>query len=942
MVFSTIQIVSLVLHGRLTDDRFWFHFNFNDISSGIGFFGWKSALLIPTMVLVYFFLFRSSKWIYDSKFITKFHRILLLSISFVFLLLTGFLEFSKLGNFTTSKNDLAKSLIELGFPEGKYVYPDQLEARSGKNVVVLYLESMELAYFHEKLVHLIPNLKDLSASWNFKVMTPGVGSDWSAASFYTGMYGLPAFFSLGSGGNSIFQNTRSINITGTGHVYEAAGYERKFLLGNKEFAGLEDMLKASRFMVKSENDFTTKYDAVSWGMNDIDLFSEAKKELQDLNNSSKPYVLHLATIGSHGPNGFFDPRVNNIPEIRGKTKLHKMVSATDYLVGDLVSFMSQEGYLKNTVVYIMPDHLLMGRNRTIENLGPRNLFFLSNQPLNSKDTVHQIDLPQLMLEGAGIKHNATFLSNITPKNGMNKFLLGKKRTIQALNESAVKNENLADGFELDKRGKFVTLKTSLFENKFEFPTSESVVLCLDLDHKFRIRGSRFLTLYMAFHEQNDDHFPRLIIDSKENKFFSSLHYGSQKIVTKKGENKIVYTAEDVGLVREWPYSPAFYELPKHPQYHSTEKQLLVTSSGPGDPQILTPSHISFDGSSLPLNEFGLYLVGLDGRIEYYDPENENDMYNLTRVVNVPNGFQCLMVHGNGRGSYNQSLSKHGLVKLSNLGYNMAYIAYPYKTSISEHVASQTLSFSLDLKEQFTVPHGYIENWASDPTRFIAHAGGSIDGIPYTNSLEAMDRAYQNGLRMFELDIIQTVDHYFVASHDWTKWNDMTGFKGSGPVRKDVFLANSILGKYTPLDMKGINKWFSDHPDAILVTDKINDPKAFAKVFHYPERLIMELFTLDAIRQAQSEPQIEPMASQNIIQQLGPTALSYLQNNQIKRVAVSRDFFRNAAGLCKQLAMNDIQIYIYGLNKKDQRNEAYVMHNDLPIAYGMYVEDWKLN
>ena len=582
-----------------------------------------------------------------------------------------------------------------------------------------------------------------------------------------------------------------------------------------------------------------------------------------------------------------------------------------------------------------------GGARTIENLGGlRNLFLLSNEQQNSKDTIHQIDLPQVMLDGAGIKHNATFLSTIVPERDINKFLLDKKRSIQRLNEGAVKNANLASGFELVKQGKFVILKTPLFENKFEFPEKDSDVLCVDLDHKFRIRSSRHLTLFEAFHGQDNNHFPRLIIDRKENKLFGSLHYGNQKMVTKQGNQKITYTEDDVELVRGWPYSPAFYELPKSPQYHSTEDQLLVTSSATGDPQILTPSKISIRSRTRPLDKIGIYLIEFNDNIKYFDPQNKKDMNSLAKRINVSGGFQCLMVHGNGRGPYNESLLSLGLVKLSNLGTNMAYIAYPYDKLISEHTAPHTLSFSLNTQEEESIGNEFDESWGLDPSRFIAHAGGSIDGIPYTNSLEAMNRAYRNGFKMIELDIIQTKDQQFVAAHDWTKWHTMTGMPDYGPVNLNVFLDRLLLGKYTPLDMKRINQWFSAHPDAILVTDKIDDPITFSKKFQYPERLIMELFTLDALNQASTIDQIVSMASQNIIQQLGSDALDYLQNKDIRKVAMSWNYFRNNKVFCKDLARNNIHIYLYGLNKKDLKNEAYVLQNDLPIAYGIYAEEWK--
>ena len=106
-------------------------------------------------------------------------------------------------------------------------------------------------------------------------------------------------------------------------------------------------------------------------------------------------------------------------------------------------------------------------------------------------------------------------------------------------------------------------------------------------------------------------------------------------------------------------------------------------------------------------------------------------------------------------------------------------------------------------------------------RFIAHAGGEIDGAVYTNSLEALSRSYERGFRLFELDILETSDGKFVAAHDWESWQEITGYKKSIPPTEKAFLNTKILGKYTAISMEAINIWFNNHSDVILVTDKIN-------------------------------------------------------------------------------------------------------------------------
>lgn len=50
---------------------------------------------------------------------------------------------------------------------------------------------------------------------------------------------------------------------------------------------------------------------------------------------------------------------------------------------------------------------------------------------------------------------------------------------------------------------------------------------------------------------------------------------------------------------------------------------------------------------------------------------------------------------------------------------------------------------------------------------IAHAGGGIDGYIYTDSLEAINNSYDNGARLFDIDLRFTSDIEIVLRHDWT-------------------------------------------------------------------------------------------------------------------------------------------------------------------------------
>lgn len=200
---------------------------------------------------------------------------------------------------------------------------------------------------------------------------------------------------------------------------------------------------------------------------------------------------------------------------------------------------------------------------------------------------------------------------------------------------------------------------------------------------------------------------------------------------------------------------------------------------------------------------------------------------------------------------------------------------------------------------------------------IAHAAGSIDGFMYTNSLEALNKSYSDGARFFELDIQTTSDGSIVATHDWELWKKQTGFVGSLPPSLKEFRSLKIEGRYTPLSIEEINEWFGSHPDAFLVTDKINDPEFFTEVFDFPSRLQMELFDVAALESANK------VGLTNVVLAIGAILddsenhqrfLNELDNKyEFIGLALSRHQFIKHFRLVKHAAAKGYEIYVYGVN-----------------------------
>ena len=103
---------------------------------------------------------------------------------------------------------------------------------------------------------------------------------------------------------------------------------------------------------------------------------------------------------------------------------------------------------------------------------------------------------------------------------------------------------------------------------------------------------------------------------------------------------------------------------------------------------------------------------------------------------------------------------------------------------------------------------------------IAHSGGGINGMKYTNSIEALNHNYERGFELFEIDFSWTLDNQVVCLHDWGKtaaW--LLNYAEKEPLNMDQFkaLKNDKLN-LTPCDLFSLNKWLTEHPKSFIITD----------------------------------------------------------------------------------------------------------------------------
>ena len=292
--------------------------------------------------------------------------------------------------------------------------------------------------------------------------------------------------------------------------------------------------------------------------------------------------------------------------------------------------------------------------------------------------------------------------------------------------------------------------------------------------------------------------------------------------------------------------------------------------------------------------------------------------------------------------YSEKLAQMGFLQLSTLKSRQAYIMHNFDGAFYEKVDDTSTSVTRNLNVTIVDNQVYFPRvkYPFEPNidRYIAHAGGEVNGIASTNTKDALDQNYKKGFRFFEFDIIETSDGKLVAGHDWQMWARFTDYSGALPPSHAEFMKRKVYGDYTTLDMKGINSWFAAHPDATLVTDKVNDPIAFANAFVDKSRLIMELFSVMAVEEA-SKNGINAMISQDPLMAMSDDKLNWLKVNNVKYVALSRRIIANQTKLMLALKEAGIKVYVYNVGFDPGKDEKYVQENEIGLVYGMYADKW---
>ena len=298
-------------------------------------------------------------------------------------------------------------------------------AAPGKNVVWIYMESLERIYWDSKAFPgLTPNLDRLrKQGLDFSRFETFSGANYTMAGLFASQCGVPLFTSAFAGLDTVAGNNTDVStfhpkIACFGDVLHKAGYWQVYMGGapivfsNKDLFfhlhGYDEALGLQELEAGAGG----KLPESGWGLYDSVLFKLALARYQQLAAARKPFNLTLLTLDTHPPDGRPSP---GCPKYAASSNsMLQAVHCTDDLLGNFIDALSKQPDWKNTVVVIMSDHLMM-RNDA-ESLFPRNyhrqpsLLILNAGEGARPARMYHMDIAPTVLAAMGVRTNATFIA----------------------------------------------------------------------------------------------------------------------------------------------------------------------------------------------------------------------------------------------------------------------------------------------------------------------------------------------------------------------------------------------------------------------------------------------------------------------------------------------------------------------------------------------------
>lgn len=232
----------------------------------------------------------------------------------------------------------------------------------------------------------------------------------------------------------------------------------------------------------------------------------------------------------------------------------------------------------------------------------------------------------------------------------------------------------------------------------------------------------------------------------------------------------------------------------------------------------------------------------------------------------------------------------------------------YSTENALH--SSKTQYQAQLASSLATRGANIWRFHQNGTKTLIAHGGGVGPYQYANSQEAVIGALDKGFTFIELDLLKTRDKHLLAAHDWGTFCELTGTV-SQPESLEEALCQRIAGTQHPLSGSMINTLMQQHPEMILVTDKVSDFELLLQEIPHPERMIVEVFSPQDYVRALNAGILYPAfcISHSI-------ALQQAIEHRYPLVTISVELFQQHLDTMRQLHQQKVCIMVYGTEGLD--------------------------
>lgn len=304
----------------------------------------------------------------------------------------------------------------------EFVKPIKLESRTGKqkNLVYLYLESVERTFFDQKkFPGLITHLRELEKSaLSFHGLLQAPMTGWTIAGMTASQCGIP-ISTFNTGKNASVQANQFLpGSTCLGDLLKNEGYYLAYVGGaDLKFAGKGNFYRTHGFdEVMGLHEVNAlrggNLPKSEWGIYDDVTLDVAYSRFEKLSQSEKPFGLISLTLDTHPPRGHVTPACSNRQYGDGSNKMLNAIHCADYLAASFIRRILASPYARDTVLVVGSDHFVLSSDATpmVQAPGgelPRNNLFMvfdSDQPprvVSRKGTT--LDIAPTLLDVLGYR-----------------------------------------------------------------------------------------------------------------------------------------------------------------------------------------------------------------------------------------------------------------------------------------------------------------------------------------------------------------------------------------------------------------------------------------------------------------------------------------------------------------------------------------------------------